>query len=101
MIDMKNLELAGLTPEEKLHILLMRGLVGCVNNQVKAIIGAPDDGMVSKMSLVEVLTSVFISSENYSKEQIEEAFKKCADTMLELIDKYSEKINYNLTALNK
>lgn len=98
---MKNLELAGITPEEKLHILLMWGLVCCVNNQVNAIIGTPDDVMVSKMSLVEVLTSVFIGSENYSKAQIEGAFKKCADTMLELIDKYSEKINYNLTALNK
>ena len=51
------------------------------------------------MRTAELLTAIFIKMENYSKEQIADALKKCADTTLEIIDKYTKSINGNLTVL--
>lgn len=99
MLDMETLENAGLTPEEKLQLVLLMGLFWGFDNHIKSKIGRQDEESISKMRTAELLTAIFISVENYSKEQIADALKKCADTTLEIIDKYTKSINDNLTVL--
>lgn len=99
MLDMKTLENAGLTPEEKLQLVLLMGLFWGFDNHIKSTIGRQDEESISKMRTAELLTAIVINVENYSKEQIADALKKCADTTLEIIDKYTKSINDNLTVL--
>ncbi|TSJ87967.1 hypothetical protein FPQ14_11535 [Gilliamella apicola] len=99
MLDMETLENAGLTPEEKLQLVLMMGLFWGFDNHIKSKTGRHDENAISKMRTAELLTAIFIKMENYSKEQIADALKKCADTTLEIIDKYTKSINGNLTVL--
>ena len=101
MLDMETLENAGLTPEEKLQLVLMMGVCGGFDIHIKSKIGRHDEEVISKMRTAELLTAIFISVENYSKEQIAEAFKKCTDATLEIIGKYTKSINDNLTVINK
>lgn len=100
MLDMETLGNAGLTPEEKLQLVLMMGLFWGFDNYIKSKAGRHDEDAISKMRTAEFLTAIFIKMENYSKEQIADALKKCADTTLEIIDKYTKSINDNLTVLN-
>ena len=103
MLDMETLENAGLTPEEKLQLVLMMGVYGGfdthIKSHIKSKIGRHDEEAISKMRTAEFLTAIFIKMENYSKEQIADALKKCADTTLEIVDKYTKIINDNLTVL--
>lgn len=99
MLDMETLENAGLTPEEKLQLVLMMGVYGGFDTHIKSKIGRHDEEAISKMRTAEFLTAIFIKMENYSKEQIADALKKCADTTLEIVDKYTKRINDNLTVL--
>ena len=82
MLDMETLENAGLTPEEKLQLVLMMGVFWGFDNHIKSKTGRHDENAIPKMRTAELLTVIFIKMENYSKEQISDEIKKCSDTTL-------------------